>query len=71
MVLLASDAALENQTEVRVAEAGNGAKAGWSGLPRPIDPGPASRQFYRSSWTITASLLALFWWPSGAPVSAG
>lgn len=71
MVLLASDAALENQTEVRVAEAGNGAKAGLSGLPRLIDPGPASRQFYRSSWTITASLLALFWWPSGAPVSAG
>lgn len=68
MVLLASDAALENQTEVR---AGNGAEAGCSGLPRTTDPGPAPRQFYRSTWTIMARLLALFWWPLGVPVSAG
>lgn len=71
MLLLASDAALENQTEVRMVRAGNGAEAGWSGLPRPTNAGPASRRFYRSSWTITARLLVPFWWPSGAPVSAG
>lgn len=71
MVLLASDAALDNQTEVRVIGLTMGPGAGWSGLPSPTEPGPVSRQFYRGSWTITARSLELFLWPSGVPVSAG
>lgn len=75
MVLLASDAALDNQTEVRVMGLAGGAAAGWSGLPSPTEPGPAPgpapRQFCRGSWTIMARSLALFWWPSEVPVSAG
>lgn len=71
MVLLASDAALDNQTEVRVIGLTMGLGAGWSGLPSPTEPGLVSRQFYRGSWTITARSLELFLWPSGVPVSAG
>lgn len=73
MILLASDAALDNQTEVRVIGLATGRQrgAGWSALPSPTEPGPASRQFYRGSWTTMARSLELFWWPSGVPVSAG
>lgn len=72
VALLASDVALENQTEVRAAwgRGGRCAAPGPADLG-PADPGPASRLSYRSTWTTTAPSPAPCSRPSGAPASAG
>lgn len=79
MALLASDVALENQTEVRAVGVGQGDEkrvdGGWpltlSHQPGPTDPSPAPRPSCRNSWTTKATSPVPCLWPLGAPASAG